>query len=216
RDLHDVHAVRHHDVRDGRRGRAREGVGGGVRQIGEREGAGGGDAAALEDAVAEARGRAADAVEALAGRGSAPRLVELVQGDGVLGEGGGPGVGLDGHGAMVPPERARWLQGRARCSVAPAMRAFFPLIASAPLVLCAAACGSSATTPPHGSGGSSASSTSASSTSASSTGTGGSMPMDAPTLVMTKDGPVQGMVTGSTRTFFAIPFAAPPTGDLRW
>ena len=40
--------------------------------------------------------------------------------------------------------------------------------------------------------------------------------MDAPTLVMTKDGPVQATVTGSTRVFFAIPFAAPPVGDLRW
>jgi para-nitrobenzyl esterase len=96
------------------------------------------------------------------------------------------------------------------------MRAFFPLIASAPLVLCAAACGSNGTTSPHGSGGSAASSTSASSTSASSTGTGGSAPMDAPTLVTTKDGPVQATVVGSTRAFFAIPFAAPPVGDLRW
>jgi para-nitrobenzyl esterase len=33
---------------------------------------------------------------------------------------------------------------------------------------------------------------------------------------MTAQGPVQAMVTGSTRAFYAIPYAAPPVGDLRW
>src|SRR6185437_6935393 len=92
-----------HDVRDRRRRRAREGEGGRVRQLGDGEGARGDDAAALEDAGAEVRGGAADAVEALAGRGGAPRLVELVEGDGVLEDGGGPEAGLYGHGAHGAP-----------------------------------------------------------------------------------------------------------------
>jgi para-nitrobenzyl esterase len=45
---------------------------------------------------------------------------------------------------------------------------------------------------------------------------GDAAPASAPTLVTTKGGPVQGIVTGSTRVFYAIPFAAPPVGDLRW
>ncbi len=37
-----------------------------------------------------------------------------------------------------------------------------------------------------------------------------------PTLVMTADGPVQGKVTAGIRQFLGIPYATPPTGDLRW
>jgi para-nitrobenzyl esterase len=33
---------------------------------------------------------------------------------------------------------------------------------------------------------------------------------------MTDKGPVQGTVSGASRLFFAIPYAAPPVGDLRW
>ncbi|GLW08762.1 carboxylic ester hydrolase [Microtetraspora sp. NBRC 13810] len=37
-----------------------------------------------------------------------------------------------------------------------------------------------------------------------------------PTLVSTDDGPVRGAATATVRTFQGIPYAAPPTGDLRW
>ncbi|MYQ75580.1 MULTISPECIES: carboxylesterase/lipase family protein [unclassified Streptomyces] len=37
-----------------------------------------------------------------------------------------------------------------------------------------------------------------------------------PTRVVTAEGPVQGTVTGTVRTFRGIPYAAPPTGGLRW
>lgn len=74
------------------------------------------------------------------------------------------------------------------------------LLAFAPLFLLAAACGSSSATP-SGSGGS---------------GGGATTADDAPTLVMTDKGPVQGTVAGASRIFYAIPYAAPPVGDLRW
>ncbi|WP_405897968.1 carboxylesterase family protein [Streptomyces sp. NBC_00727] len=37
-----------------------------------------------------------------------------------------------------------------------------------------------------------------------------------PSRVVTAEGPVQGTVTGTVRTFQGIPYAAPPTGELRW
>ncbi|WP_231511392.1 carboxylesterase/lipase family protein [Chondromyces apiculatus] len=37
-----------------------------------------------------------------------------------------------------------------------------------------------------------------------------------PLRVMTDKGEVEGALVGDTRTFLGIPFAAPPTGDLRW
>jgi para-nitrobenzyl esterase len=36
------------------------------------------------------------------------------------------------------------------------------------------------------------------------------------TLIHLADGDVQGEVTGQTRRFLGIPFAAPPVGALRW
>ncbi len=79
------------------------------------------------------------------------------------------------------------------------------------LILGAAACGGSSAH--SGSAG-----TGATTGTGASSGTGGAggAAADAPTLVMTADGPVQGSVTGATRVFFDIPFAAPPVGDLRW
>jgi para-nitrobenzyl esterase len=45
----------------------------------------------------------------------------------------------------------------------------------------------------------------------------GSSPNQAgPTLVQTSDGPVRGAMTDTVRTFRGIPYAAPPTKDLRW
>jgi len=40
--------------------------------------------------------------------------------------------------------------------------------------------------------------------------------MDAPLLVRTDRGPVEGLALGATRAFLGIPFAAPPVGNLRW
>jgi para-nitrobenzyl esterase len=37
-----------------------------------------------------------------------------------------------------------------------------------------------------------------------------------PSIVQTNDGPVQGTVTSTEREFLGIPYAAPPTGNLRW
>ncbi len=47
-------------------------------------------------------------------------------------------------------------------------------------------------------------------------GTGGSTVTSAPLEVDTDKGPVQGTLLGTTRAFLGLPFAAPPTGDLRW
>ncbi|WP_246003022.1 carboxylesterase/lipase family protein [Nocardia tenerifensis] len=38
----------------------------------------------------------------------------------------------------------------------------------------------------------------------------------APTVVKTQSGPVRGKLSANTRSFSGIPYAAPPTGDLRW
>src|SRR5690349_3881073 len=76
------------------------------------------------------------------------------------------------------------------------MRTFIPFV---PVLFVTAACSSSGG--PGGSGGSSG---------------GHDAGSDAPTLVMTDKGPVQGTLMGASRLFFAIPYAAPPVGDLRW
>ena len=48
-------------------------------------------------------------------------------------------------------------------------------------------------------------------------GTGGAGGgQSAPLVIETDRGPVEGFVDGTTRQFFGVPFAAPPTGDLRW
>lgn len=39
---------------------------------------------------------------------------------------------------------------------------------------------------------------------------------DAPVIVKTANGPVQATVRGEMRSYFGIPFAAPPVGELRW
>jgi para-nitrobenzyl esterase len=41
-------------------------------------------------------------------------------------------------------------------------------------------------------------------------------PPAAPVVVLTDKGPVQATPRGGMRSFFAIPYAAPPVGDLRW
>ncbi|MBI1340408.1 carboxylesterase family protein [bacterium] len=43
-----------------------------------------------------------------------------------------------------------------------------------------------------------------------------SAPTRAPGVAMTANGPVQGIDRGTMLSYFAIPFAAPPVGDLRW
>ncbi|WP_437617969.1 carboxylesterase/lipase family protein [Sorangium sp. So ce1151] len=47
-------------------------------------------------------------------------------------------------------------------------------------------------------------------------GSGGSAEEAAPLRIDTDKGPVEGEVVGSTRAFLGIPYAAPPTGALRW
>jgi para-nitrobenzyl esterase len=42
------------------------------------------------------------------------------------------------------------------------------------------------------------------------------MAQDAPDLVTIKDGTVKGVIAGDVVSFKGIPFAAPPTGELRW
>ncbi|NUQ72367.1 MAG: carboxylesterase family protein [Polyangiaceae bacterium] len=67
------------------------------------------------------------------------------------------------------------------------------------LGLLAAACDSASTPATSGGGG------------------GGGGGGDAEPLVITTDkGPVEGSLTGSTRAFLGIPYAAPPVGELRW
>lgn len=58
--------------------------------------------------------------------------------------------------------------------------------------------------------------TSSSSSSSSGGGAGGSGGGGDQALVQTDKGPVQGAVSGATRSFLGIPYAAAPVGDLRW
>jgi len=44
----------------------------------------------------------------------------------------------------------------------------------------------------------------------------GTASADAGTIVVTDRGVVQGAISGGNRTFLGIPYAAPPTGNLRW
>src|SRR5690349_4407690 len=45
-------------------------------------------------------------------------------------------------------------------------------------------------------------------------GTGGGV--SGPLLIETGKGPVEGALIDGTRAFYAMPYAAPPVGDLRW
>ncbi len=92
-------------------------------------------------------------------------------------------------------------------------------------LLAVAGCGSSSeTTAAHTSSTSAGSSSATSSSATTGSGTGGTSGAggasgtggEAPTLVQTDKGPVQGTVVGETREFLGIPFAAPPIGPLRW
>ena len=47
-------------------------------------------------------------------------------------------------------------------------------------------------------------------------GTSPALAADAPVVVKTANGPVQATERGVMRSYFGIPFAAPPVGDLRW
>ena len=82
------------------------------------------------------------------------------------------------------------------------MRALLPLSCVIFTTLAAVACGSSETSGTGGTGGG--------------TGTGGTGGQSAPLQVDTDKGPVKGALSGSSRTFFGLPYAAPPVGDLRW
>jgi len=82
------------------------------------------------------------------------------------------------------------------------MRSGLPLSSAFLLAALTAACNSSETTS-GGSGGSGG------------TGTGGGGE-PATLVVKTDKGMVEGYADGSSRLFFGIPYAAPPTGDLRW
>jgi para-nitrobenzyl esterase len=44
----------------------------------------------------------------------------------------------------------------------------------------------------------------------------GAYPARDASMVMTADGPVRGRVAGNHREFLGLPYAAPPTGELRW
>ena len=83
------------------------------------------------------------------------------------------------------------------------------ILISVPLLL-AAACGSTAkNTSTTSTGGSTAG------TGGTGSGTGGGS-SSGPTMITTDKGPVQGSVIGQTRAFLGIPYAAAPTGPLRW
>src|SRR5690349_4764864 len=83
-----------------------------------------------------------------------------------------------------------------------------PLLSCTVLLALVSACGSNETTS-SGSGGGGAGGTGSGGT----TSGGGE---SAPLTVDTDKGSVEGKLIGSTRAFLGIPFAAPPTGDLRW
>jgi para-nitrobenzyl esterase len=93
------------------------------------------------------------------------------------------------------------------------MRLSLSLSCAALLGLLAAACGSPepASTSSGGSGGGGGAGAAG-----GSGGAGGGGGEAAPLLVDTGKGPVEGTLLGTTRTFLGIPYAAPPTGDLRW
>lgn len=76
--------------------------------------------------------------------------------------------------------------------------------------LLSAACDSPAPTPNDGGNGGAGGSGGAG---AAGGGGGG---VAAPLVIATDKGPVEGYLNGATRTFLGVPFAAPPTGDLRW
>lgn len=89
------------------------------------------------------------------------------------------------------------------------LRAIVPGACAMLIALLAAACDGGDGTSSGGAGGTGGS--------GGAGGTGGSGGGEAaPTLVETDKGKVEGTVVGSTRAFLGIPFAAPPTGDLRW
>jgi len=86
------------------------------------------------------------------------------------------------------------------------MRALLPLSCVILTTFAAAACGSSETSGTGGTGGTGGTT--------STGGVGGTV--DSAPQIDTDKGPVKGAVSGSTRTFFGLPYAAPPVGDLRW
>jgi para-nitrobenzyl esterase len=47
-------------------------------------------------------------------------------------------------------------------------------------------------------------------------GGGGGEGGSAPVAIETDSGPVEGFVSGATRVFLGLPYAAPPIGDLRF
>src|SRR5689334_21819416 len=87
---------------------------------------------------------------------------------------------------------------------------FLPLLVTA--VCASSACGDN----PESTGGSGGAGTSSSSTTGSTGDTGGTGGGTDSARVTTDKGPVQGVISGETRVFLGIPYAAPPVGDLRW
>jgi para-nitrobenzyl esterase len=67
-----------------------------------------------------------------------------------------------------------------------------------------------------GAGGTGSASDAASTTSSTSTASSSTGATPEPAPVDTDKGPVQGKVSGETRAFLGIPYAAPPVGALRW